>query len=168
MGWSSSSSPTVTSISTSLESRHTITDTGFSISVSATMRGSLRMCVTFFFVERQDDVPRLDARFLGGAVLDDAGYQGAFRLFQPQAFGDFLGDHLDVDPKPAAAHAPVLDQLSDHRLGHRRGNRKSDADAAAVGEKIAVLMPMTSPFRLNIGPPELPRLMEASVCRKSS
>jgi hypothetical protein len=31
------------------------------------------------------------------------------------------------------------------------------------GEKIAVLMPMTSPLRLNIGPPELPRLIEASV-----
>ncbi len=28
-----------------------------------------------------------------------------------------------------------------------------------VGEMIAVLMPMTSPFSLNSGPPELPRLM---------
>ena len=36
------------------------------------------------------------------------------------------------------------------------------------GEKIAVLMPITSPARSNIGPPELPRLMAASVCRKSS
>ncbi len=36
------------------------------------------------------------------------------------------------------------------------------------GEKIAVLMPITSPFKLNIGPPELPRLIDASVCRKSS
>jgi hypothetical protein len=32
-----------------------------------------------------------------------------------------------------------------------------------VSEMIAVLMPMTSPFMLNSGPPELPRLMEASV-----
>ena len=36
------------------------------------------------------------------------------------------------------------------------------------GEKIAVLMPTTSPFRLNRGPPELPLLMEASVWMKSS
>src|ERR1700757_795411 len=36
------------------------------------------------------------------------------------------------------------------------------------GEKIAVLMPITSPARLNIGPPELPRLIDASVWRKSS
>ena len=31
------------------------------------------------------------------------------------------------------------------------------------GEMIAVLMPITSPSRLNSGPPELPRLMAASV-----
>ena len=36
------------------------------------------------------------------------------------------------------------------------------------GEKMAVLMPITSPLVLNIGPPELPRLIEASVCKKSS
>ena len=33
---------------------------------------------------------------------------------------------------------------------------------------MAVLMPMTSPFMLNRGPPELPRLMAASVWMKSS
>ena len=32
-----------------------------------------------------------------------------------------------------------------------------------VGDMMAVLMPITSPPRLNSGPPELPRLMEASV-----
>ena len=36
------------------------------------------------------------------------------------------------------------------------------------GEKIAELMPITSPARLNMGPPELPRLMAASVWMKSS
>ena len=36
------------------------------------------------------------------------------------------------------------------------------------GEKIAVLMPTTSPFMLNSGPPELPLLIEASVWMKSS
>ena len=36
------------------------------------------------------------------------------------------------------------------------------------GEKIAVLMPITCPSMLNSGPPELPRLIAASVCRKSS
>jgi hypothetical protein len=35
-------------------------------------------------------------------------------------------------------------------------------------EKIAVLMPMTSPLRFKSGPPELPGLMEASVWMKFS
>jgi hypothetical protein len=37
-----------------------------------------------------------------------------------------------------------------------------------VGEKIAVFTPTTSPCMLNIGPPELPRLIDASVWMKSS
>ena len=36
------------------------------------------------------------------------------------------------------------------------------------GDMIAVLTPMTSPSMLNSGPPELPLLIDASVCRKSS
>ena len=36
------------------------------------------------------------------------------------------------------------------------------------GEKIAVLMPTTSPLRLKAGPPELPRFTAASICMKSS
>jgi hypothetical protein len=36
------------------------------------------------------------------------------------------------------------------------------------GETMAVLMPITSPRTLNSGPPELPRLMAASVWMKSS
>jgi len=36
------------------------------------------------------------------------------------------------------------------------------------GDRIAVLMPITSPAMLNSGPPELPLLIDASVCRKSS
>src|SRR5438445_10307970 len=54
------------------------------------------------------------------------------------------------------------------------GRAKDDGMAKPIpieppeGEKIAVLMPITSPARLNIGPPELPRLIDASVCRNSS
>jgi hypothetical protein len=36
------------------------------------------------------------------------------------------------------------------------------------GEMIAELMPITLPSTLNSGPPELPRLIGASTCRKSS
>ena len=34
-----------------------------------------------------------------------------------------------------------------------------------VCETIAVLIPITSPSKLNNGPPELPRLIDASVCK---
>ncbi len=34
-----------------------------------------------------------------------------------------------------------------------------------LGEKIAVLTPITLPLRSNSGPPELPRLIGASICR---
>jgi hypothetical protein len=37
-----------------------------------------------------------------------------------------------------------------------------------VGEMIAVFTPITWPSMLKSGPPELPRLMAASVCRNSS
>ena len=36
------------------------------------------------------------------------------------------------------------------------------------GEKIAELIPTTSPSRLNKGPPEFPLFIEASVCIKLS
>src|SRR6516225_8520030 len=54
------------------------------------------------------------------------------------------------------------------------GRAKADGTAKPIpieppeGENIAVLIPITSPERLNIGPPELPRLIDASVCKKSS
>ena len=38
----------------------------------------------------------------------------------------------------------------------------------SVWEKIAVLIPMTSPLRLRSGPPELPGLIEVSVWMKFS
>ena len=37
-----------------------------------------------------------------------------------------------------------------------------------LGERIAVFTPITSPFMLKSGPPELPRLIAASVWMKSS
>ena len=41
-------------------------------------------------------------------------------------------------------------------------------DPDCPGAIIAVLIPITSPLRLNKGPPELPWFIEASVCIKSS
>ena len=43
------------------------------------------------------------------------------------------------------------------------GTAKPMPTEPPVGDRIAVLMPITSPFMLKSGPPELPLLMEASV-----
>ena len=43
------------------------------------------------------------------------------------------------------------------------GTAKPMPTEPPVGDRIAVLMPITSPFMLNSGPPELPLLIEASV-----
>ncbi|GJD81426.1 hypothetical protein NBEOAGPD_4674 [Methylobacterium gregans] len=48
-------------------------------------------------------------------------------------------------------------------LAEAEGTAKPMPTEPPVGERIAVLMPMTSPFMLNSGPPELPLLMAASV-----
>ena len=45
---------------------------------------------------------------------------------------------------------------------------KSTVQVTPLGEKIAVFTPITWPWVLKAGPPELPRLMGASICRKSS
>jgi hypothetical protein len=43
------------------------------------------------------------------------------------------------------------------------GTAKPMPTEPPVGDRMAVLMPTTSPFMLKSGPPELPLLMEASV-----
>jgi hypothetical protein len=43
------------------------------------------------------------------------------------------------------------------------GTAKPIPTEPPVGDRMAVLMPITSPFMLNNGPPELPLLMDASV-----
>ena len=53
-------------------------------------------------------------------------------------------------------------------LAREDGKAKPMPMLPPEGEKIAVLMPMTLPSTSNMGPPELPRLMAASVWMKSS
>ncbi len=55
----------------------------------------------------------------------------------------------------------MIDALSD-------GTEKPMPIEPPDGEMMAVFTPMTSPFMLNSGPPELPLLIAASVCRNSS
>ena len=88
---------------------------------------------------------------------------------QAEAVGDLRRHLLDLHAEPAAAR-PCRRRAAARRrrLGDVGRNGEADADAAAVGEKIAVLMPITWPSRLKVGPPELPRLIGASIWMKSS
>ena len=53
-------------------------------------------------------------------------------------------------------------------LARFEGMAKPMPTLPPVGLWIAVLTPITLPSRLKVGPPELPRLIGASICRKSS
>ena len=66
--------------------------------------------------------------------------------------------------EPAAARGPeniadVAEQVIDAVVNISTSQKIDPPD----GEMIAVLTPTTSPLRLNNGPPELPRLIAASV-----
>ena len=48
------------------------------------------------------------------------------------------------------------------------GTAKPMPTLPPLGETMAVLTPITRPCRSKVGPPELPELIGASICRKSS
>src|SRR6185437_3181960 len=97
----------------------------------------------------------------------DAGNQRACRTRQTHALRDFRRDLLDAHAHPAAPRGPVLLQLPDDVLHEIRRDREADAEPP-VGEKMAEFTPTTLPSMSNSGPPELPRLIGASVWMKSS
>ena len=69
-------------------------------------------------------------------------------------------------PSQPAPHLVVLAELLHDRLQPCRPAPRSRCRwSPPVGEMMAVFTPTTSPSMLNSGPPELPLLIEASVCR---
>ena len=63
---------------------------------------------------------------------------------------------------------PLVLRLSTTSLAVAAGMAKPMPTLPPEGENMAVLIPTTSPSRLKAGPPELPLLIEASICKKSS
>ena len=63
---------------------------------------------------------------------------------------------------------PILMRLSAMGLASETGTANPMPSLPPVREKIAVLMPMSSPLRFTSAPPEFPGLMDASVWMKSS
>ena len=115
-------------------------------------------------VELDDDVAGLDAGGLRRALVVDAGDQRAARRLDVEALGDLVGDLLDAARRASrAASSPNSRSWSITAIAVFDGTAKPMPIEPPDGEMIAVFTPITSPSRLNSGPPELPRLMAASV-----
>ena len=114
-------------------------------------------------VELDDNVARLDAGGLGRTLFVDAGDQRAARRLDAEAFGDLVGTCWMRTPSQPRRTSLNWRSWSITATTVFDGTAKPMPIEPPVGEMIAVLTPITSPSRLNSGPPELPRLMAASV-----
>src|SRR5690606_16713838 len=82
--------------------------------------------------EASDDVAGLKACFRGRAVAHDFGDERALGLVQAERRCKIFVDALDLHAEPAALDGPPVLELCDHRGRLVRGDRKPDADVAAV------------------------------------
>lgn len=80
---------------------------------------------------------------------------------RPSAIGALI-DWICTPSQPRTTR-PSLMMSSTTSLTTLAGIAKAMPTDPPEGEKIAVFTPTTSPSRLNAGPPELPRLIEASI-----
>ena len=76
-------------------------------------------------VELDDHVTGLDAGGFRRTAFGHVGNQGTFRIGQVERLGQFIGDGLDPDTKPAATGLAEFAQLLDHRHGGRRRDREN-------------------------------------------
>src|SRR5215204_4150180 len=79
-------------------------------------------------VDRDDDVPSLEACFLGGTAITNIAHQYSARVFQSECLGRVLLQILDTNAEHSAMDLSVFEQLLHNRLGHVRGNRESDSN----------------------------------------
>ncbi len=84
---------------------------------------------------------------------------------QTHRLGHFRGSHLDHDTQPAAAGSRQIPAVVQRLATRHSTPSRNRCRSIAVGREDRGVSPITSPFRLNSGPPELPRLIAASVCR---
>ncbi len=169
IGTSSSSSPIFTPIVTIRSLRHTSTGTRLPMSVSATMRGSSRMVSTGlpsnFRMTSPASMPLSSAG--PSSVTDDTSAPRAPPSRPMLSAISSVTDWMRTPSQPRRV-CPKSRSWSMTRAAMDDGMAKPTPTLPPVGEKMAVFTPITSPLMLNIGPPELPRLMDASVCRKLS
>ena len=160
--------PTVTDSVVSAPLRQSVTGTVLPLSVSATWRArSDGDSMAFPFQPRMMSPLRRPAAAAGlfGSTEDSSVPRG-FASPKPSARSSVTGwmrtpsQPRDTRPSSRRSATTVLAMLD--------GTAKPMPTLPPLGEKMAVLTPITSPRSLKVGPPELPRLMGASICKKST
>ena len=115
----------------------------------------------------EDDVAGLDAGLGGRAVRRDAGHERAGVLRHAERFlpSPRVTDWIFTPSQPRRTSPILLAAAARPVATVSAGTAKPMPIEPPVGEMIAVFTPTTSPSMLNSGPPELPLLIAASVCR---
>ena len=144
------------------------TSTALPTVLSATTRGRSRISFDVLAVELDDDVARQDGAVVDRPALDDAGDQRALGRCHAEALGDVVGHRLDAHAEPAAPRLAELAELVDDAQRQLDGNRKADADRAAGRRDDRRVDADHLAVHVEQRPPELPRLIAASVWMKSS
>ncbi|OYX65396.1 MAG: phosphoserine phosphatase SerB [Rhizobiales bacterium 32-66-11] len=152
----------------SLPLRTTTTSTSLSTAVSATRRGRSRISFTSLPSKRTTTSPALRPAFAAGPPSLTPPTRAPRGLPRPRlsAISSLtLWMRTPIQPRRTSLNCSSWAITG---VAVEDGTAKPMPIDPPEGEMIAVLMPMTSPSMLNSGPPELPRLMAASVCRKLS
>ena len=96
------------------------------------MRKQRRDVVCRPAVDLQDDIARKHARTIRRAALEDRTNQHARRGGKGERGGKVRGELLRFDAEPTSRHLSVTDDLLEHVLGDRYGNREADALRSAA------------------------------------
>ena len=127
----------------------------------ATSRDSLLGVSTNAAVDLRDHITWFDPCYGSRVLLEDFIDQHPFAFLHPEFFGQARPSWVEVRrPAMPARLCPLAMSCFMTCLAMLEGIAKPMPWAKLM---MAVLMPMTSPRKLNSGPPELPGLIEASV-----
>ena len=164
----SSSRPSVTLTVISWPLRSTTTSTSLPTGLSATARGSSRLCPMSLPSKVMMTSPSSIEPLSTGPPLMMPDTSAPLASARPRLSAISSVTGWMRTPSQPRRVSPNSTSCATTPVASSEGIEKPMPIEPPEGEMIAVLMPTTSPNMLNSGPPELPRLMAASVWMKSS
>jgi hypothetical protein len=114
-------------------------------------------------IDLDNGVASLEARALSRGIPFDRRDDGTERLWKSGRSGDLWSHGLQNNANLAAMNSPCRSSCVVTTLTMLAGTAKPIPALPPASAMMAVLMPMSSPLDLTSGPPELPRLIGASV-----